>query len=96
MQPEAKIKRECGAIARINSLFFWQIEGKGINGIPDTIAEHFRGGIVLIEFKTPEGVLSKQQEIRIEQLRYAGVRVSVCRSVEDYQRAVGLIGADEL
>lgn len=91
-QPEGIIKDACRPIARANKLPFWQIEGKGINGIPDTLAGTVeRDGIVLIEFKTPTGVLSAQQVKRHAELREAGQRVAVCRSVEDYKRAVGLL-----
>jgi hypothetical protein len=95
--PEGRLKQECGKVAGVNRLAFWQIEGKGINGIPDTLAQHTdRKGFVLIEFKTETGALSEQQMRRIERLRDGGQRVAVCRTVDEYMRAVGLTGHGEL
>ncbi len=91
-QPEGTIKDACRAIAKQYGLLFTQIEGKGTNGVWDTQAGHVdRQGIVLIEFKTPTGELSVQQERRGEEYRKAGQRHAVCRSVGDYRRAVGLL-----
>ena len=49
-----------------------------------------------IEWKTPTGSLSMQQERRHAEIRAAGGEVFICRSVDDYLRAVGLLIGDTL
>lgn len=44
--------------------------------------------VVWIEFKTPRGVLSPQQEFTHRKMRQAGHVVHVCRSVDEAKAAV--------
>lgn len=91
-QPEGIIKDSCRRLAKANGLLFVNIESKGVNGMLDTLCGTTeRDGVVLVEFKTPNGVLSEQQKRRMKELIEAGQRVAVCRSVEDYKRVVGLL-----
>ena len=91
-QPEGIIKDSCRKVAKAHGLLFVQVESKGINGWPDTEAGKYPkgSGMCLLEFKTPVGTLSMQQERRHAEIRGAGGEVHVCRSVEDYEVAVGL------
>ena len=51
-QPEGKIKSKCRTDhAKPNGLLFWNIDGKSIGGVPDTLASKVSGGVIFIEFK---------------------------------------------
>lgn len=90
-QPEGLIKDECrDDHARPNDLIFWQVEGKSINGFPDTVAGKVTGGVILIEFKVPGKKPNAQQFLRIHELRRAGQEAWWCSSVEEYRKLVRL------
>lgn len=93
MTPEGQLKQDCRKIAKKAGRWFYNIEGKGVNGIPDTIVPHTDDlGVVWIEFKRPgsKGVISDQQHKRAAELRAAGERVVFVTSVEEFKKAVGL------
>lgn len=90
-QPEGALKDECrDDHARPNDLIFWQVEGKSVNGFPDTVAGKTSGGIVLIEFKRPKQKPTAQQYLRIWELRNAGQEAWWCDSVAGYRKLVRL------
>jgi hypothetical protein len=90
-QPEGKLKDECRIEhAEPNDLIFWQIEGKSMNGIPDTLAGKHTQGMILIEFKVPGKKPRAQQYLRIWELRSAGIEAWWCDSVEGYRKLVRL------
>lgn len=90
-QPEGLIKDDCrDNHARPNSLIFWQVEGKSINGFPDTVAGKATGGIILIEFKQPGKKPSAQQYLRLWELRDAGQEAWWTDSVAGYRKLVRL------
>lgn len=90
-QPEGLIKDECrDEHARPNHLLFWQVEGKSVNGFPDTVAEKMTGGIILIEFKVPGREPADQQWLRIWELRNAGQEAWWTDSVAGYRKLVRL------
>lgn len=76
--------------ARPNDLIFWQVEGKGCNGFPDTLAGKATGGCMLIEFKRPGVKPNAQQYLRIWELRNAGQEAWWTDSVEGYRKLVRL------
>ena len=89
--PEGRLKDECrDEHARPNGLIFWQVEGKGCNGFPDTLAGKFTGRGILIEFKRPGAKPTPQQYMRIWELRDAGIEAWWCSSVEEYRKLVRL------
>lgn len=90
-QPEGLIKDDCrDNHARPNDLLFWQVEGKSINGFPDTVAGKVTGGIILLEFKVPGKKPNAQQFLRIWELRNAGQEAWWCDSVAAYRLAARL------
>ncbi len=89
-QPEGLIKDACRAVALANDLLFWNIEGKSLNGIPDTLCGRVAGGVVLVEFKVPGKQPTQQQWKRIYELREAGQQAWWADSVVVWQRLVGL------
>lgn len=90
-QPEGRIKDDCRENhAKPNDLIFWNVEGKSINGVPDTLAGKASGGTILIEFKQPGKKPNAQQYLRIWELRNAGSEAWWCDSVEGYRRLVRL------
>lgn len=90
-QPEGTLKDECrDEHARPNGLIFWQVEGKSVNGFPDTVAGKATGGIILIEFKRPGPKPTAQQYLRIWELRDAGQEAWWCDSVAGYRKLVRL------
>lgn len=86
MTPEAQLKLDCRNIAKRRGLVFWNITGKGINGIPDTLCGKVGGGVAFVEFKRPDGkgVVSVQQGLRVADLRAVGVEAWIVDSVEVY------------
>ncbi len=90
-QPEGKIKAECrNKHAKPNGLIFWNIDGKSVGGVPDTLCSKVSGGTILIEFKVPGKEPEEQQWLRIYEAREAGMEAWWCDSVEGYRRLVGL------
>ena len=90
-QPEGIIKSECrNDHAKPNGLIFWNIDGKSIGGVPDTLASKVSGGVIFIEFKVPGKEPEEQQWLRIYELREAGIEAWWCDSVAGYRKLVGL------
>lgn len=89
-QPEGKIKTKCRAIAIIEGLLFWNIEGKMLGGVPDTLCSRVRGGVVFVEFKVPGKEPTEQQYLRIWELRDQGIEAWWATSVDEWERIVGL------
>lgn len=97
MTPEGKLKDDCRKIAKLHRLLFWNVEGKQVNGVPDTLCGKWPvgSGTILIEFKRPGVVLDMfdpmdQQVKRIRQIRAAGGEADWCNSVERWRQLVGL------
>lgn len=89
--PEGRLKEDCrDDHARPNDLIFWNLEGKSINGVPDTLCGKASGGAILIEFKRPGQQPTDQQFLRIWELRRAGVEAWWCDNVADYRKLVRL------
>jgi len=86
MTPEGQLKADCRKIAKKRHLIFWNIEGKGINGVPDTVCGKVAGGVAFVEFKRPDGtgVISVQQHKRVGELLAAGVDAYFVDSIEGY------------
>lgn len=84
--PETALKHACVEYLRLQGwlTYAWFQQGmvpKNLRGMPDRIA--IKGGRhVWLEFKSPQGKLSSDQELRIEELRAAGAEVLVVRSLE--------------
>ena len=89
-QPEGLIKDDCREIAREQGLIFWNVEGKSINGVPDTLCGKVSGGTVLVEFKRPGKTPTDQQWLRIYELRQAGQDAWWADSVDKWMQLVGL------
>lgn len=89
-QPEGKIKTACRTIALAAKLIFWNVEGKSLNGVPDTLCSRIGGGIMLIEFKVPGKYPTEQQYLRIWELRNQGIMAWWANCVEDWEVLVGL------
>lgn len=89
-QPEGKIKDKCRAIAIIENLIFWQIEGKSRNGVPDTLCSTVSGRAALVEFKVPGKEPNDQQWLRIYELREQGIHAWYATSVDEWEQLVGL------
>lgn len=58
-----------------------------VRGIPDRIFAK-DGRVIFVEFKSRIGVLSDIQVYEIDKMRQAGLRVEVCRSVEDLEKVL--------
>lgn len=91
MTPEGKLKAACRRIAKAAGLFWANVQGKQINGLPDTIVGHTDLlGVIWIEFKRPGKEPTEQQYQRIGELRAAGERADWCDNVERFKQLVGL------
>lgn len=97
MTPEGKLKKECRGISKRHGLAFWNVEGKQINGIPDTLCGKYPlgSGMILLEAKRPGVVLDindplDQQAKRIREIREAGGEADWYNSVERFRQLIGL------
>ena len=92
MTPEAYLKsKQCRPLAKKLDLPFWNIEGKSINGIPDTLAGKYPkgSGMVLIEFKKLGEEPTEQQWERINEARACGMEAEHCDSFERFCEIIG-------
>lgn len=91
--PEGKLKAKCRKLCLRLRLIYWNIEGKGVNGIPDTIVGKYpRGsGVIILEAKREGKEPTEQQEKRIRELRESGQDADWYGS---YERFCELIGYD--
>ena len=97
---ESVAERKHAKLAQAAGWFTDKIMKTSRNGFPDRFFARAKrqdvcrtcnkGAVILLEWKSPTGVLSKQQELRIEQLRAAGVEVHVVRSIEEANRILGI------
>jgi hypothetical protein len=55
-----------------------------VTGIPDRLVLMPKGRVWFVEFKTPQGKLSKRQEIVIAALRGMGFQVDVVRDFQTF------------
>lgn len=79
---ESALERKDRGRAKADGWFVEKVMKTGRNGFPDRF--YAKGGrVVLMEWKRPGGVLSPQQELRIAELRAAGVEVYVVDNLED-------------
>jgi hypothetical protein len=93
MTPEGKLKQKCRKLALRLGLLYWNIEGKGVNGIPDTICGKYPkgSGVIILEAKREGKEPTEQQEKRIRELRECGQPADW---YDSYERFAELIGYD--
>lgn len=93
LTPEGKLKAKCRALSRKLGLPFWNIEGKGIGGIPDTLVGKYPlgSGMMILEAKREGKEPAEQQWKRIEEIRAAGGEADW---YDTYERFCELIGYD--
>lgn len=91
LTPEGKLKSECRALCKKLGLPFWNIEGKGIGGIPDTIVGKYPkgSGIIILEAKRYGKEPSEQQYKRIFELNEAGQDAAWYDSFETFCERIG-------
>lgn len=91
MTPEGKLKADCRKLAKAAGLLWWNVEGKQVNGVPDTVVGHTdRLGVVWIEFKREDKEPTPQQYKRLAELVEAGERSAWCDNMADFKRLIGL------
>jgi hypothetical protein len=74
MTPEGKLKQANRKLMKRLGLLFWNIEGKGVNGVPDTLCGKYPkgSGIIILEAKREGKEPTEQQHKRIAELRESG------------------------
>ena len=89
MTPEGRLTRQIGSYlkSRKNAgepISFVKLHGGPMQlaGLPDWLVI-LRGRPILIEVKAPDGVVSKLQEVRMNELRKAGAVVAVARTLDE-------------
>lgn len=90
--PEGKLKEKCRKFARDKLGLFWaNVEGKGFNGLPDTmVGKYPKGsGIIILEAKRPGKEPTEQQWKRINEIREAGGEADWYDNFEDFCRLIG-------
>jgi hypothetical protein len=96
--PEGKLKESARKLARDKLKLFWaNVEGKGFNGLPDTIVEKYLGGLIFLEAKRPDKVCTQedferlypQQWKRILEIRKAGGEADWYNSMERFCELIG-------
>jgi hypothetical protein len=91
MTPEGKLKKDCRDLAKRIGVIYWNIEGKGVNGIPDTICGKYPkgSGIIILEAKREGKEPTEQQDKRIRELRESGQDVDWYDSFERFAELIG-------
>lgn len=90
MGPEAEVERPVVKLAKEQGWTVRKLTFLGTRGAPDRMFGK-QGRTVLIEFKSEDGELRKQQERRHRELREDfGLEVHVCSSVEAACAVLGL------
>lgn len=91
MTPEGKLKQDCRKLAKKLGLIYWNIEGKGIRGIPDTICGKYPkgSGVIILEAKRLGKVATEQQEKRIRELRESGQDADWYDNFERFAELIG-------
>jgi hypothetical protein len=88
-QLETDIEQKHRELAMRHGWFVEKIERTTRGGFPDRFYAK-AGRVVLVEWKRPGGRLSRQQELRIEQLRTAGVEVYVTSDPVNLNAVLGI------
>jgi Holliday junction resolvase len=78
---ESKIEGKVVKYAQEKGWLVRKYASPGQRGVPDRIFMGAGGRIIFIEFKAPNGVLSKLQEKEIEEMRARGQRVFVIDNI---------------
>lgn len=78
---EHKVEQSVVDYAKKNGFLVRKYNSPGVPGGPDRIF-YGHGTVFLIEFKTPDGVLSAEQTNEIARLRSHGVKAFVVDSIE--------------
>lgn len=81
-QLEADLERKHKEIAEANGWVVEKIVKTGRGGFPDRFYAR-AGRVVLIEWKRPQGRITKQQLLRHQELRDAGVEVHIVYSLTE-------------
>ena len=89
--PEGKLKAKCRDLMKRLGLIFWNIEGKGINGIPDTLCGKYPkgSGTIILEAKREGKEPTEQQDKRIREIREAGGEADWYDSFERFCELIG-------
>ena len=83
---EIEIEQPASAYAESRGWFEFKIEKASKRAIPDRFYAR-KGVVILVEYKRPGEVPSRQQQRRINELRQAGVTVHV---IDNMQTAIGV------
>jgi hypothetical protein len=91
--PEGKLKERCRGLCKRLGLFWANVEGKGFNGLPDTMVGLYPAGrgIIILEAKRPTKEPTEQQWKRINEIRAAG---GLADWYDNFERFCELIGYD--
>lgn len=90
-QPENKVEKKlCDGIKSIGGKAY-KFVSPGNNGVPDRIICLPNGTVIFAELKSPKGVLSKQQELRIKELRRMGQTVVILHSIPEVETFLSAI-----
>jgi hypothetical protein len=91
LTPEGKVKAKCRKLAVRLGLIFWNIEGKGIGGIPDTICGKYPhgSGVIILEAKRAGKKPFEQQQKRIDELNASGQEAGWYDSYERFAELIG-------
>ena len=93
-QPENKVEKKlCNEIKSIGGRAYKFIS-PGNNGVPDRIIYLPNGAVIFAELKSPKGVLSKQQEFRIKEMRHMGQTVVILHSVPEVETFLSAISKE--
>lgn len=90
--PEGKLKERCRALARDKLKLFWaNVEGKGFNGLPDTMVGKYPAGsgIIILEAKREGKEPTEQQAKRIAEINAAGGEAGWYDNFEDFCQLIG-------
>lgn len=89
--PEGKLKEKCRKLCKRLGLLWANIEGKGFNGMPDTMVGKYPpgSGIIILEAKREGKEPTEQQYKRIDEIREAGGEADWYDSYERFAELIG-------
>ena len=89
MGPEAKIERYFCQRAVELGVYVRKFVSPGNRGVPDRLVISPEGEVFFIEFKAPNGVLSKYQHLEISRIELNKVKVHIVDSLEKALEVLG-------
>ena len=94
MNKETKIQRDIQKYLNNRKIFNWRNSDSKTSGMPDLMA-CYKGYLVALEVKTPEGRPTEIQVKTLEAIRNAGGLGELVKSIEDVETILTIIDIED-